>query len=184
MIVSREKISQLAVQIGGELGVQVVEFLLNHGENTSEFLIAEKLEVKINAIRKTLYMLQDANLVNSMRKKDKKKGWYIYYWTFDEIQADVLINKMKNKRINNLKKRLDAEQNLSYYTCKKQCIRSTLERALETNFTCRECEKILHAVDNSKKIKLIIAELEFLEKSEEKINDALIEEETKIVAAA
>ena len=184
MIIAREKISQLAVQIGGELGVQVVEFLLDHGENTSEFFIAEKLEVKINTIRKTLYMLQDANLVNSMRKKDKKKGWYIYYWTFDEIQAKALIKKMKDERINNLKKRLDAEQNLSYYTCKKQCIRSTLERALETNFTCLECERILHAVDNSKKVKLIIEELELLEKPEEEMNDALTEEENKIVAAA
>jgi transcription initiation factor TFIIE subunit alpha len=180
---SREKISQLALQIGGEISVNTVEFLLDHGENTSEFLIAEKLEMPINAIRKTLYMLQDANLVNSMRKKDKKKGWYIYYWTFDEIQARTLITRMQEQRINNLKRRLDLEKNSKYYTCKKKCIRLTLERALENNFTCRECEKILHEVNNSKKIKLIIEELEFLEAQEE-TNKALMEEDNKAEAAA
>ena len=181
-MISREKISQLAVQIGGEISVLIVDFLLEHGENTSEFLIAEKLEVPINTVRKTLYMLQDANLVNSMRKKDKKKGWYIYYWTFDEIQARTLITKMKEQRINSLKKRLDIEQNSDYYTCKKKCIRVTLERALENNFTCIECEKILQEVDNSKKVKLIIEELEFLETQE--TNEALKEAEYKAEAAA
>ena len=182
-MVSREKINQLAMQIGGELGTQVVEILLDQGDNTSEFLIAEKLEVKINVIRKTLYMLQDANLVNSMRKKDKKKGWYIYYWTFDEIQANGLINKMREMRISNLKKRLNAEQNISYYTCKKQCIRTTLERALESDFTCLECEKVMHEVDNSKKVKLIKEELSFLEQPEE-LAEALIEETNTAEAEA
>ncbi len=182
-MISREKVGQLAMQIGGELAVQIVEFLLENGENTSEFLIAEKLEIPINAVRKTLYMLQDVNLVNSMRKKDKKKGWYIYYWTFDEIQARTLVVKMKEERINNLKKRLDIEQNSNYYTCKKQCLRLTLERALENNFTCIECEKVLQEVDNSKKVKLILEELEFLETQEE-TNEALIEEDNKAEAAA
>ncbi|MBT6995603.1 hypothetical protein HN865_04545 [Candidatus Woesearchaeota archaeon] len=182
-MISREKISQLALQIGGELSVLIVEFLFEHGENTSEFLIAEKLEVPINSVRKTLYMLQDVNLVNSMRKKDKKKGWYIYYWTFDEIQAKTLITKMQEQRINNLRKRLDIEQNSEYYTCKKKCMRVTLERALENNFTCIECEKIVQVVDNSKKIKLIIEELEFLEAQEE-TNEALTAEENKAEAAA
>ena len=181
-MISREKIGQLAMQIGGEISTLIVDFLMDHGENTSEFLIAEKLEVPINTVRKTLYMLQDVNLVNSMRKKDKKKGWYIYYWTFDEIQARTLITKMKEQRVNNLKKRLDIEQNSEYYTCKKKCMRVTLERALENNFTCIECEKIVQVVDNSKKVKLILEELEFLETQE--TNEALAEEDNKAEAAA
>ena len=86
-------------------------------------------------------------------------------------------------RISNLKKRLNAEQNISYYTCKKQCIRTTLERALESDFTCLECEKVMHEVDNSKKVKLIKEELSFLEQPEE-LAEALIEETNTAEAEA
>ena len=182
MDLTKEKIVQLAVQIGGELSVEIVEFLLENGENTSEFLIAEKLEVPINAIRKTLYILQENNLVTSMRKKDKKKGWYIYYWTFDNIQAKTLVTRMKEERINNLKRRLDLEQNSKYLTCKRKCMRLTFERALENSFACPECSKTLQAVNNSAKVKLIRAELEFLEKQEE--SEMLTEGKQEAEAAA
>lgn len=167
MDLTQKKIDQLAVQVGGELAVQIVRFLLENGENISEFLIAEKLEVPINSIRKTLYILQENNLVTSMRKKDKKKGWYIYYWTFDMIQAKTLITRMKSERIKNLKKRLDIEQNSKYLTCSRQCMRLTFERALENNFACPECNTILKEVDNTVKVDTIRKELEFLEAPEE-----------------
>lgn len=166
MELTQEKTEQLAVQVGGELAVDIVRFLLDNGENISEFLIAEKLEVPINNIRKTLYILQEANLVTSMRKKDKKKGWYIYYWTFDNIQAKTLIVRMKEERIKNLKKRLDIEQNSKYLTCKRKCMRLTFERALENNFACPECSKSLQEVDNSARVNMIREELEILESQE------------------
>jgi len=167
MDLTQEKIEQLAVQVGGELAVQIARFLLENGENISEFLIAEKLEVPINGIRKTLYILQENNLVTSMRKKDKKKGWYIYYWTFDTIQAGTLITRMKSERIKNLKRRLDIEQNSNYLTCSRKCMRLTFERALENNFACPECNDILKEVDNAVKVDSIRKELEFLEAPEE-----------------
>jgi transcription initiation factor TFIIE subunit alpha len=182
MDLTQEKIGQLAVQVGGELSVEIVQFLLENGENVSEFLIAEKLEVPINAIRKTLYILQDSNLVTSMRKKDKKKGWYIYYWTFDSIQAKTLILKMKEERMNNLKRRLDLEQNSKYFTCKRKCMRLTFERALENNFSCSECATILHEVDNSVKVKLIKEELELLENQDK--SEMLTEGKVEAEAAA
>ena len=56
-MVTQEKIDQLSIQVGGEIAVAIVQFLIKNGENISEFLIAEKLEVGINVIRKTLYLL-------------------------------------------------------------------------------------------------------------------------------
>ncbi|MCD4759853.1 hypothetical protein K8R33_03120 [archaeon] len=178
-MLTQEKIDQLALQIGGELAVEIVRFLLENGENISEFLIAEKLGISINQIRKTMYLLQENNLVSSMRKKDKKKGWYIYYWTFSNIQAHTLITRMKQERISNLKKRLELETMTNYFTCKKGCIRMAFERALENNFTCTECNSILKEVDNSKRIKIIKEELGLLEAPEK-----VIEEPEKAEAAA
>lgn len=171
-MVTQEKIDQLALQVGGETAILIVQFLMKNGENISEFLIAEKLEVGINVIRKTLYLLQENNLVSSMRKKDKKKGWYIYYWTFNEKQAELLMGKMKQKRISNLKKRLEQETETNYFTCARKCIRMTFERAMENNFTCPECGKILEEVDNSKQITVIKKELELLEESKEEAEAA------------
>ena len=71
---------------------------------------------------------------NLIGKKDKKKGWYIYYWTFDNIHAEAMVNRMKQERINNLKKRLEIETSTTYYSCKKKCIRMPYERALENNY--------------------------------------------------
>ncbi len=162
-MVKLEKVEQLALQIGGEIARQIVLFLIKNGENISEFVIAENLKVEINVIRKTLYMLQENNLVHSMRKKDKKKGWYIYYWTFDENQAKIMIERLKKERINSLKKRLELESETTYYTCSKKCIRMTFEHALENNFTCPVCDKVLKEIDNKKQINLIKKELELLE---------------------
>ena len=166
-MLTQEKINQLALQVGGETSVAIVQFLLDNGKNISEFLIAEKLDVEIKVIRKTLYLLQEVNLVSSMRKKDKKKGWYIYYWTFDKNQAKITISKLRRERINNLRKRLEMETESNYYTCSKKCIRMNFGRAMENNFTCPECDKILDEVDNSKQISTIRKELELLEIPEE-----------------
>ncbi len=163
MKMSREKLDQLAMQVGGENALNIVRFLLTNGENISEFLIAEKLKIEINTIRKTLYILQENNLVHSMRKKDKRKGWYIYYWTFDELEAGLLINKLKSERIKNLKKRLEKETETTYYKCEKSCIRMNYEHAMNSNFTCPECSRILNAADNSKQVKVIKEEIESLE---------------------
>lgn len=178
-MVSQEKIDQLALQVGGEVALLIVQFLQKNGENISEFLIAEKLEVEINIIRKTLYLLQENNLVTSMRKKDKKKGWYIYYWTFNENQADSLIKRLKQERIKSLKRRLELETMTNYFTCKRGCIRMPNERAMEHNYACPECGKVLEEADNSKKINSIKEELEVLETPEE-----VLEEPKKAEAAA
>jgi transcription initiation factor TFIIE subunit alpha len=166
---STEKLDQLAVQVGGEAAVNIVRFLLANGENISEFLMAEKLGIEINTIRKTLYLLQENNLVFSMRKKDKRKGWYIYYWTFDEIEAGVLITKLKSERIKNLKKRLEKETETTYYKCEKSCIRMNYENAMNSNFTCPECSRILNEADNTKQVKIIKEEIESLEETKEKV---------------
>ncbi len=182
-MLSQEKIEQLALQVGGELAVLIVQHLLENGENISEFLMAEKLGVEINKIRKTLYMLQENNLVYSMRKKDKKKGWYIYYWTFDEVHANSLIHRMKQERIKQLKKRLETETMTNYYSCKKACLRMTFERALEQNYICPECGKIVQEIDNSAKIETIQKELEILEKNLQETEQEM-EEPKKAEAAA
>ena len=163
MELSQLEIDNLVGEVSGRDAVPVAQFILNTGENVSEFLIAEKLEITINHIRNILYRLQENNLVTFMRKKDKKKGWYIYYWTFNKVQAGILIKKLKEKRILTLKKRLEKEAE-DFLSCRKKCLRITFNNALENNFKCPECEGILKQVSNKKQVASIKKELEILTK--------------------
>src|SRR3989344_2493283 len=72
--------------------------------NVSEFDIAEHLRLSINYVRNLLYGLHAFNMVNSTRKKDRQKGWYIYYWTFNVKHAVGLILQEKQQQLVALKK--------------------------------------------------------------------------------
>ena len=68
--------------VAGEDVVPLVQSLKNK-KNVSEFKLAENINKEVNVARNMLYRLYDHNLVSFIRRKDKKKGWYIYYWTFN-----------------------------------------------------------------------------------------------------
>ena len=161
MELSQLEIDNLVAEVAGRDAVSVAEFIINTGENVSEFLIAEKLDTPINHIRNILYRLQENNLVTFMRKKDKQKGWYIYYWTFNKIQAKLLIKRLKTERIVTLKKRLEKEAE-DFFTCRKKCLRITFNNAMENGFKCSECNAVLKQVSNKKQVKEIKKELELL----------------------
>ena len=110
MDIDFEKIGDLVARLAGKDTVELSQLIIEGKENVSEFLLAEKLELGINHVRNRLYRLQKHNLVSSMRKKDKQKGWYIYYWTFNLVQAKSLIKSLKEEEIGSLKKRLKKEE--------------------------------------------------------------------------
>ncbi len=173
--ITQDQIDTLVSQLAGEDTVELVRFVISKGENVSEFLIAEHLEAPINAVRNALYRLQENNLVTFTRKKDKRKGWYIYYWTFNDSQAISTVQKMKDTRIENLRKRLEREDSSTFYTCGSRCLRVKFEHALENSFKCPECAKVLKEVDNSRIIKNIQKELVMLEEVSEEEPSALAE---------
>jgi transcription initiation factor IIE alpha subunit len=61
--------------------------LLNKNSYVNEFIIAKKLEITINQARNLLYRLSESGLVSSIRKKDKKKGWYTYFWKIEPLKT-------------------------------------------------------------------------------------------------
>jgi transcription initiation factor TFIIE subunit alpha len=163
MELNKEETRQLIKELAGEDAVQIVDYLVDNGEDISEFTMAEKLDTGINRIRNMLYRLQENNLVTFMRKKDKKKGWYIYYWTFNKVQSKLLIKKLKQERIKTLKKRLEKEQE-EFFTCSRKCLRISLNNALENTFMCPNCGKVLKRVSNESKKTEIKRELDLLTK--------------------
>jgi|SRR3989344_1739203 len=137
---------------------------LHNQKNVSEFKLAEDLRLNINTIRNILYSLHAHNLVYSVRKKDKEKGWYIYYWTFNIPYAKELLLKRKNERLNELRRRLTEQENKSFFKCTDNHVRAKLEEAMEHDFKCPDCGKLLVEENKEKAIAEIKEETTLIEK--------------------
>jgi len=162
MKLSNKIIENVVSEVAGEDVVPLVHALKNK-KNVSEFKLAESLKKEVNLTRNMLYRLYDANLVSFVRKKDKKKGWYIYYWTFDTRKVKNLLTKLKKRRLAKLKDRLEREHEGKFYSCKSQCIRLDFDQAMNFEFKCPECGELINQEDNSQEIKKIEKEIKELE---------------------
>ncbi|MBU3941985.1 MAG: hypothetical protein KKF74_03665 [Nanoarchaeota archaeon] len=146
------------VDVAGEDVLPIVDYLKNK-KNISEFKIAEVIKKEINTTRNMLYRLQEANLVSFIRKKDKKKGWYIYYWTFKPKMIKHIIVSLKKKKLAKLMERIVREKSSHFFICPNKCIRLDFEQAMNFEFKCPECGEIMHQEDNTENITLIEEEI-------------------------
>jgi len=163
MKLTNKIIEDVVTEVAGEDVVPLVKNLKNK-KNVSEFKLAENIKKEVNEIRNMLYRLYDSNLVSFIRRKDKKKGWYIYYWTFNLKRIKYLVKDLKKKRFQKLKERLERELDSNFFICNKNCIRLDFEQATGFNFKCPECGELMNQEDNSEKIKKIEEEIKSLEK--------------------
>ena len=149
-----ELLKELAFAIAGKNTVPIIELLYGKN-NVNEFIIAKKLDLTINQVRNVLYKLSDEGLVSFARKKDKKKGWYTYFWTFNEERGLVILRNFILKDIENLEHQLHSRTTKQFYYCTICTSEITEENALLHNFTCPECGEIYELNDNTKSIKEI-----------------------------
>jgi len=125
-----------------EDAVRVYRSLLDK-KNVSEFDLAEELNLNINAVRNILYSLHEHNLVYSIRKKDKEKGWYIYYWTFNMKYAKEVLLKRKREYLEKINKQISDENTKTFYKCPDNHVKVSVEEAMDYGFRCKDCEKVL-----------------------------------------
>ena len=162
MKLTNKLVEDVVKQAVGEDAMPIVKMLKNK-KNVSEFQIADVIKRPINETRNTLYRLYHANLVTSIRKKDKKKGWYIYYWTFNLRRIKYLASSLKRSRLERLNERLTRENHSDFYSCPDKCIRLDFEQATDFNYKCPECGQIMQIEDNTQKIQEISKEIKQLE---------------------
>jgi len=163
MKLTQNKINEIIIDVLGEEGLRLVKELKDR-ENVSEFNLATKLRKDIKLIRHMLYKLYNYNLVSSTRKKDKQKGWYIYYWTI--VPENIKFLYLKNKKIHltKLKEQLQKEQNEQFFTCSKKCVRLDFNQAIDFEFRCPECGKLISQDQNPKRFSELQKKIEKLEK--------------------
>ena len=160
---------------------RIVDILFGK-RDVNEFLIAKKMELTINQVRNILYKLSADGLVSFIRKKDKRKGWYIYYWTLKTEKCLVKLEQALARKIENLNGILGSRETKRFYICKPCGIEVGEEKALEHGFSCEECAEVYELSDNSgpirdtkarvtrteKELELIRGELEAIREKERK----------------
>ncbi len=161
--ITNKTVEDVVSEVAGEDVIPLVKILRNK-KNLSEFTLADRIKKEINLTRNMLYRLYEANLVSFLKKKDKKKGWYIYYWTFNANRIKDLVKILKKQRLDSLKDRLEREKRSQFFICSKKCIRLDIEQASDFEFKCPECNSLLNPENNAQKIKDIEKEISALEK--------------------
>jgi transcription initiation factor TFIIE subunit alpha len=167
MRISNKTVDEVIKEVAGEDVIALVN-LIKKKKNISEFKIAEMMNINVNVVRNMLYRLYHNNLVSFVRKKDKKKGWYIYYWTFIEKRISVLLEDIKKKKVDKLQERLGREKSNFFFSCQNSCIRLDFEKAMDYGFKCPECGSLMQQEDNIKKIKDLEGEIEKLSEQPKK----------------
>lgn len=161
MKLSNNLVQDVVSEVAGEDVISLVKVLKNK-KNVSEFRLADAIKQEVNTTRNMLYRLYDANLVSFIRKKDKKKGWYIYYWTFNLKRVKHLASELKRKKLDALKERVHREKTGQFYACSAGCIRLDFEQAMNFEFKCPECGKLIDLQDNTERVNKIEAEIKKL----------------------
>lgn len=142
-------LTDIVASIAGKAASEVVNILIGK-RNVNEFIIAKKLKLTINQTRNILYKLSDAGLVSFTRKKDKRKGWYTYFWTLNVEKSLDLLEKKVHSEIDNLKNQLKSREIKRYYVCPVCKVEIGEESALLHNFTCNECGSVYQLQEDKK----------------------------------
>src|SRR3989344_4163148 len=118
--------------VGSVVGKQAEDIvdLLDSDKYINEFIIAKKLDITINQTRNILYKLSDSGLVSSIRKKDKKKGWYTYFWKIEVLKSLEFLRGVFEKRIEQINNQVKSRETKQFYICERCNIEFTEEHAL------------------------------------------------------
>jgi transcription initiation factor TFIIE subunit alpha len=152
MRLTKKKTEEILIGILGETAVPLIEQLIGK-QNVSEFDLAKKTKFDIKVVRKMLYLLYNDNLVSFNRKKDKQKGWYIYYWTL--VPDSIKFSYFKNRRnlLFRLRTRLEEEERELFFVSPDRRTRMNFDEAMEYDFRCPDTGDLLDQDDNRNIIK-------------------------------
>src|SRR3972149_9768456 len=93
--------------------------ILDTQKYINEFVIAKKLNLTINQARNLLYKLSDHGMVSSTRKKDKRKGWYTYFWKLEILKILEFLRETFVKKIEQIKHQIESREMKRFYICER-----------------------------------------------------------------
>ncbi|MBU4070372.1 MAG: hypothetical protein KJ646_05290 [Nanoarchaeota archaeon] len=166
-------LKEVVIIIVGKQAEDIAD-LLHSPKYVNEFIIAKKLGITINQTRNILYKISNYGLVSFIRKKDKKKGWYTYFWKIDVIKSLDFLKNVLLKKIEQINYQIKSRETKQFYICERCNVEFNEENALLKDFTCNECGGIFTMRDNTKLLRELKRNLDKFNKKLE-----LVEEEIK-----
>ncbi len=156
-------LKEVVTLIVGKQAEDIVD-LLDAKKHINEFIIAKKLDLTINQTRNILYKISDYGLVSYIRKKDKKKGWYTYFWKIEVLKSLEFMKNNLLKKIDQLEHKIKSRETKRFYICARCNLELSEENALLYVFTCNECGDVLALKDNTKFVREMKKSLEKLKR--------------------
>jgi len=172
-------LKEIVALIAGKPAEEIVD-LLDGTKYVNEFIIAKKLNLTINQTRNILYKISDQGLVSFIRKKDKRKGWYTYFWKIEILKSLEFLRNNILKKMEQINYQIKSRETKEFYVCQNCSIEFSEENALIHSFTCNECGNIVSRKDNSSSIKEYNKELDKLKKELEFVDAELKIEKEKL----
>jgi transcription initiation factor TFIIE subunit alpha len=150
MKITNTVVNNVVEETVGKDAVKIVDYLKDR-KNISDFKIAESTKLNIQLVRNLLYQLNAWNMVTYIRRKDRLKGWYISYFTFNRAAIKDVMEKVRRDKLERFQERLENEEaGKVFFICSNLCSRLDIDSALQYDFKCPECGKLLNQQDNTK----------------------------------
>jgi transcription factor E len=177
--VLNQLLKDIVVLIVGKSAENIVD-LLDSDKHINEFIIAKKLGVTINQTRNILYKISDQGLVSFVRKKDKRKGWYTYFWKLEILKALEYLKGVLLNKIEQMNNQINSRELKQFYVCELCNVEFNEENALLKDFTCSECGNVFVLKDNAPIIKELRKNISRFEKDLELVEKEIVKEKEKI----
>jgi len=175
----KDLLEEVVVLVAGKPAEPIAD-LLNNKKHVNEFIIAKKLDLTINQTRNILYKISDFGLVSSVRKKDKKKGWYTYFWRMEVLKALEFLKAYVDKRLEQFENQINSRETKTFYVCNRCNLEFNEENAMHQEFMCPECGEVLELKDNSKLLRELKRNYDKLRTKLDLINEEIEKEQEKV----
>jgi transcription initiation factor TFIIE subunit alpha len=143
-------------------GFNVLEALTELTEVTDDE-ISRQLDLKLNTVRKLLYKLYDARLVDYNREKDEETNWYSYTWKATFTKLPGVVKKRMEQLLIDLKEQLVVEENTLFFHCPRCEFKYSFDEAIDYGFRCSQCNGVLKEYNNTNDIAMIKNQIKIIE---------------------
>ena len=131
------------------------------GEVTDEEL-AEELDLELNDVRRTLFILYENDLATYRRVRDEDSGWLTYLWTFEYGGIPENLEEEMHRLLEGLEERRGYERDHQFYLCETCNIRFEFVEAMELGFECPDCGSQLQDMENTHLVEAMEERIETL----------------------
>ena len=167
----RQLLIDIVTDLAGEDAKSIALVLLSMHQEATDEEISQILNMRLSDVRRSLYDLADIQIAQSRKIRNKKTGWYVYYWRLLPERVFTIVKKKQEDTLNRLNIRLDFERDNVTFSCNTaSCKKYSFDESMQHDFTCPDCLNRLESLDNAFIIRILEGEITKLKKLDDEIS--------------